>query len=260
MNSSTKKVLIVIAAALSLLCIYFVCRTVMIDKNDNSKEQLVITPSAIGEGGAVTGGSINTPQVPVDNKNPKVSTSPLPKESKEPSSVKPQMSATPKTTIKPSGAKNTHTPKPMTKKPVVVTTTTPTVAPTNVPEKVKQCTLKVSCLTILSNMNLLAEDKHGLVPKNGLILSEDNITFSEGETVLSMARRICRDKGIPFDADVSGYVRGINNLYEFDCGSKSGWNYRVNGKFPSLGCGNYYIKAGDVIEFMYTCNLGKDLM
>ena len=32
----------------------------------------------------------------------------------------------------------------------------------------------------------------------------------------------------------SYYVEGIGNLYEFDCGSESGWMYKVNGWFPQL--------------------------
>ena len=30
------------------------------------------------------------------------------------------------------------------------------------------------------------------------------------------------------------YIEGIGNLYEFDCGSVSGWMYRVNGEFPKI--------------------------
>ena len=57
----------------------------------------------------------------------------------------------------------------------------------------------------------------------------------------------------------SAYIEGINNLYEFDCGELSGWMYKVNGNFPNYGCTNYKIKNGDNIEFVYTCDLGKDV-
>ena len=57
----------------------------------------------------------------------------------------------------------------------------------------------------------------------------------------------------------SYYVEGINQLYEFDCGKKSGWMYSVNGVFPNYGASSYKPKDGDKIEWVYTCNLGDDV-
>ena len=50
-----------------------------------------------------------------------------------------------------------------------------------------------------------------------------------------------------------------HNLYEFDVGNKSGWMYKVNGWFPNYGCSRYQLKDGDVIEWVYTCDLGDDV-
>ena len=55
------------------------------------------------------------------------------------------------------------------------------------------------------------------------------------------------------------YIKGISNLYERDCGELSGWIYMVNDKVPGYGCSQYILKDGDKIEFVYTCNLGKDV-
>ena len=38
----------------------------------------------------------------------------------------------------------------------------------------------------------------------------------------------------------------------------SGWVYHVNGESPFVGCDNYEVKSGDVIEWMYTLDLGVD--
>lgn len=54
-------------------------------------------------------------------------------------------------------------------------------------------------------------------------------------------------------------MEGINNLYEFDGGRWSGWMYCVNDWYPNYGCGVYYVKPGEVIEWNYTCDLGLDL-
>ena len=57
----------------------------------------------------------------------------------------------------------------------------------------------------------------------------------------------------------SAYIEGINNLYEFDCGDLSGWMYSVNGVFPNVGCSQVQAAEGDVICFVYTCDLGADV-
>jgi len=35
--------------------------------------------------------------------------------------------------------------------------------------------------------------------------------------------------------------------------------YCVNKWYPNYGCGVYYVKAGDEIQWNYTCDLGLDL-
>ena len=54
-------------------------------------------------------------------------------------------------------------------------------------------------------------------------------------------------------------VEGINQLYELDCGKNSGWMYSVNGTFPNYGASAYKPKDGDVILWVYTCDLGNDV-
>ena len=55
------------------------------------------------------------------------------------------------------------------------------------------------------------------------------------------------------------YIRGINNVYEFDFGELSGWIYLVNGKQPPVGAGNYIPKDTDVIEWIYTLDIADGL-
>ena len=35
--------------------------------------------------------------------------------------------------------------------------------------------------------------------------------------------------------------------------------YRVNGTFPNKGCSSYLLSDGDTVEWVYTCDLGKDV-
>ena len=88
--------------------------------------------------------------------------------------------------------------------------------------------------------------------------------FHEGESVFNILRRETKKNKIHMEfvnTPVYGtaYIEGIGNLYEFDCGELSGWMYKVNGVFPSRGSSNVKLKPGDVIEWVYTCDLGADV-
>ena len=126
------------------------------------------------------------------------------------------------------------------------------------------CTFSIECSTILNNMSQLDGNKVELVPSNGVILPKQTVTFYEGESVFDVLQRLCRDKSIHMESSWtpiynSAYIEGIHNLYEFDCGSLSGWMYRVNGWYPNYGCSRYQLEQGDVVEWRYTCDLGKDI-
>lgn len=133
------------------------------------------------------------------------------------------------------------------------------------------CTISISCGTILANWDAwdewdadTAAAKKPLVPSDGVILPSTTVTFSEGESVYDVLQRVCRENGIHMEASWtpmynSAYVEGINNLYEFDVSQGSGWMYRVNGWFPNYGCSRYALQNGDVVEWLYTCDLGNDV-
>ena len=128
----------------------------------------------------------------------------------------------------------------------------------------KSCTITIKCDTILNNMEFLDEAKHLLIPPDGIILAEKEVTFSEGESVFDVLLRETRNNRIHMEFVKSpiydsAYIEGIHNLYEFDCGELSGWMYSVNGWFPNYGCSKYILKDGDQIEWVYTCNLGNDV-
>ena len=127
----------------------------------------------------------------------------------------------------------------------------------------KYCTLSISCATILDNMDKLDEEKIELVPSDGWLLKPVKVKFQEGESVFDVLVRECKERKIHLSYRFtpiynSDYIEGIGNLYEFDCGGQSGWNYSVNGWFPNYGSSRYVIQDGDIIEWKYTCNLGLD--
>ena len=125
------------------------------------------------------------------------------------------------------------------------------------------CTLSVSCETLLDN-SLLSEEKQELVPEDGYLIAPERVSFSQGESVFDVLYREVRNRNLHMEYEKtpvynSIYIEGIGNLYEFDAGPESGWMYRVNGVFPEYGCSSVTLQDQDVVEWVYTCDLGKDV-
>ena len=149
-------------------------------------------------------------------------------------------------------------------------------APVIIQPQKHTCTISISCASVLANSDKLKKEKAPFVPKDGIILRETTVEFTPGETVFDILKRACASGhcadnckycqagGIQLEFEYTPgydnyYIEGIHQIYEKDCGSKSGWMYKVNGAFPNEGCSSYTVKDGDKIEFVYTCDLGNDV-
>ena len=100
------------------------------------------------------------------------------------------------------------------------------------------------------------------IPKDGVILSKTEFEIEKDDTVYDVLVEATRKNGIQMEkrgTDSMVYISGINYLYELDFGDMSGWIYHVNNDEPLVGCGEYKLSDGDNIEWLYTCDLGKDL-
>lgn len=101
--------------------------------------------------------------------------------------------------------------------------------------------------------------------KGGEIIFQNicvNSDYKENISVADLSKDICRELTVPIVFSGMGdmaYVKGINGLFEFDCGTESGWLYSVNGEYQGVGCGTYILENGDYVEWHYTLDLGKDL-
>lgn len=131
-------------------------------------------------------------------------------------------------------------------------------------EEKHTCTLLIECSAIINNIDDFDEAKREIIPKNGIILDEKEVEFSEGESVFDILKRETQKNNIHMEFSFtplynSSYIEGIANIYEFDCGELSGWMYSVNGWFPNYGVSRYKVSDGDNIEFHYTCDLGADI-
>lgn len=126
------------------------------------------------------------------------------------------------------------------------------------------CTLSVRCDAILKRQDWLNEEKREIIPADGIIFEQKEVVFFEGESVFNVLLRELKKNKIHLEfvntpIYNSAYIEGIANLYEFDCGELSGWMYKVNGTFPNYGCSRYFLKPGDRVEWVYTCDGGKDV-
>lgn len=129
-------------------------------------------------------------------------------------------------------------------------------------------TLSIRCDTVLENYDSLKKELQDekYVPADGVILETTKYVLRPGDTAFDLLCRAVRHEKIQMEyqgadknAYNSVYIQGIHYLYEFSCGELSGWMYRVNGKFPKCGCSSYELKNGDAVEFVYTCDLGRDI-
>ena len=128
--------------------------------------------------------------------------------------------------------------------------------------------ISIRCGTVLDNYDDLdpALKLEEFVPADGVILPPTEYVLRPGDTVFDILDRAVRYNRIQMEymgADKNSYgsvyIQGIHYLYEFSCGPLSGWMYRVDGEFPNFGCSKYRLKDGQVIEWVYTCDLGKDV-
>lgn len=124
------------------------------------------------------------------------------------------------------------------------------------PEKKETVSLVVECTDLLSNIDYLKEEKRSLVPENGIIFSKNEIEIQENESAFDVLKKELIDAGVHIEFALapvynSVYIEGINNIYEFDCGERSGWKYSVNGKYPPIASSDYKVKSGDKIVFTY---------
>ena len=217
-----------------------------VEKTDNSSEK----PEPSNNEKPKPGDSSEKPK-PSNNEKPKPSNNEKPKPSNN-EKPKPSNNEKPKPSNneKPKPGNSSTKPKPENNQTI-----------TSPKPKNKTVTIAISCKTAINN-GLNKKPGFSHLPSNGIILQNMKVEFNEGDTVFDILVKITRKKGIHMEYRGSGsntYIEGINNLYEFDGGSNSGWMYSVNGVYPNYGVGAYKVKSSDVIKFNYTCNLGADL-
>ena len=121
----------------------------------------------------------------------------------------------------------------------------------------------VGTVTMSIRCDILKDkERNEHIPEDYCILDTTEFKISENESVYDILLEAAKEYSISVEHEGGSdivYISGINYLYENDYGDLSGWVYKVNGVLPSVGCGGYKLKDGDIIEWCYTLDLGNDV-
>ena len=118
-------------------------------------------------------------------------------------------------------------------------------APTETPPEIVtvSVTIQVQCTAALPYQEQLGLS----LPADGLLVPPMTFTITPGST--SVYEALCATGARLVGS--SGYIQGINGLFEKDCTPSSGWMYRVNGTPPIMSCGSYLLQGGEEIIWYY---------
>lgn len=100
------------------------------------------------------------------------------------------------------------------------------------------------------------------VSASEVVLPSEQFEIIADETAFDLLKRVTQAKNIALNArqtSMGMYVAGIAGVNEFDRGKLSGWMFSVNGAFPEVSADVYQLKAGDVVSWVYTSDLGEDV-
>ena len=107
----------------------------------------------------------------------------------------------------------------------------------------------------------------------GTIIGSTKVPFKKGENMAQVTKRLLDHLGIGmrysgsltggfYLGAISGFEVGgtpYGTMGEFDAGVGSGWMVTLNGWFINQGASEFSVKNGDVIQWLYTCQLGADI-
>ncbi|WHY88358.1 DUF4430 domain-containing protein [Neobacillus novalis] len=162
-----------------------------------------------------------------------------PKQNAPASQAKPETS---KANTAASPSKSSPAPAAQPSKPAAPSTPPPTDPPKETPKPELAVTISI------------AGPESGPKDKR-TILGATKVNFKDGATIFDIISQTAKKQGIVVDSRGSGataYIEGIDNIYEFDYGVKSGWIFKQNGVSLTKSIGIVKVKDGDRIECFYT--------
>ncbi|WP_160719038.1 DUF4430 domain-containing protein [Bacillus sp. USDA818B3_A] len=230
-------------------------------KADNKTEQTPKQQTAEEPSKNTSASTEKTAEEPAEKKTVSEESPAAPKES---------VASTTKTTDSQTTTNNNKTTTSATKPaatPSSKTTSTPAKTTTNTTSNKTTNTTQKTTTSTAANTTATAPKPAAPAPKpvstatlsivgpEGTILSSYKVKINTGYTIFDVVKQGAKEKGIVVDSTGSGataYIEGIDNIYEFDYGAKSGWVFKLNGVSINKSVGAIKVKAGDRIECYYT--------
>ncbi len=134
------------------------------------------------------------------------------------------------------------------------------VAETTEKQSTIEAELSIDFRDILRNKDSISEDVLKKVPESGYLAKSEKISVKEGSSAWDVVKAYLDKNNITYDAEDSQYglyIKGVNNLNQFDAGKNSGWMYTINGDMANVGISAYTLAAGDKIRFFYAVDYMK---
>lgn len=116
--------------------------------------------------------------------------------------------------------------------------------------------MDINLTSILKNWEKLDEKlrDEAYVPKSGYLIQNQQIPIKDGDSIYDVLLRVAKQRRVHLDTKKftnSIYIKGINHIYEFSSGSRSGWMIKVNAELISTDAGSYELKPNDYLEIIY---------
>ena len=114
-------------------------------------------------------------------------------------------------------------------------------------------TFSADCKSVLGRMDTIdpSVNQPSVIPPDGVVIAECTLSLPEGSSAFDALITAARQQQVRVDYTGSSWGTYVGEL--------SGWMYRVNGEFPQVYAGEFTLHEGDVVEFVYTCDLGGDV-
>ncbi|MHB8961656.1 MAG: DUF4430 domain-containing protein [Saccharofermentanales bacterium] len=132
----------------------------------------------------------------------------------------------------------------------------------------RSASILIDCGVLLVNRDAVPKElkDSGFIPEDGVILEKTVYAIEEDESVFDLLLKATKQKRIQmeFSGNPDGglssvYIRSIRNIYEFSCGPLSGWMFKVNGEFSGDDSSSVVLADGDLVEWVFTCDMGRDV-
>ena len=97
------------------------------------------------------------------------------------------------------------------------------------------------------------------IPEDGIALARLKYIAKEGDSVLQILEKICKNNNIEVKKTEDGLIEAIGYLKNGDCGEGSCWVYTVDGKLMSDNPADCKVKGGEDIVWTFALNGGHDI-